>query len=430
MNQKTFGILAVVTGVVLAAGVFVSQRGESGAATANPTLGKRLFPELGARLNDVAKLTVVSKDATINLEKNGASWGVADKGGYPVDFGKVKQLAVAVSEMELLAQMTANPASHAKLGVEEPTAAEASSRRVTLKDASGAVLADLIVGKPKPHEGFGGRGSLFVRKEGESQAWEVSGQLSVAGSVNDWLSREIGKLEGTRVKRVFVQHADGNTLAVSKGSATDKDFSVENLPEGAELQWPGVAGGIGSALQYLSLDDVQKSEGFDLAGATSATFECFDGLVVTARSIERDSKTWVALSAKIDESLRAAAPGPQAPPPAEGEPAPETPKEPELKALEDVKKEADELNAKWSAWVYAVPGYSAANLRKKLTDLLKAPEPVAPPDGSAPSDGLTPPDEDATHGADDGHGHGTSTPAGDAPAPVPTDPPADKPSDG
>jgi hypothetical protein len=205
---------------------------------------------------------------------------------------------------------------------------------------------------------------------------------------------------------------------VSKNAASDANFAVENVPEGKELQWPGVGSGLASALQYLSLDDVQKSEGFDAAGATTAEFTCFDGMVVTAKTIEKDSKTWVALSARFDETQRAAPAGPPPPPPAEGETAPETPKEPELKSIDDVKKEVDELNLKWSPWVYAVPGYNAANLRKKMSDLLKQDEPPAP----APAD----PADDPTgeHGADDGHGH--ETPPADKPAQAP----ADKPSDG
>jgi hypothetical protein len=60
---------------------------------------------------------------------------------------------------------------------------------------------------------------------------------------------------------------------------------------------------------------------------------------------------------------------------------------PALKPLEDVQKEADELNAKWGPWVYSIPGYNAANLRKKMTDLLKKEEPPIDPASLLGSEG-------------------------------------------
>jgi hypothetical protein len=423
MNQKTLTILGLVTAGLLVAGFVASRDSGSSAKNGDSLTGTKLFPDLAARVNDAVELRIVNKDETVSLKKDGASWGAADKGGYPVAFDKVKGLIVGIAEMDVLAKMTANAAHHVKLGVEEPTGAEATSKRVIVKDDKGTVLADVVIGKPKPHEGFGGRGSLWVRKGGDDQVYEVGGQISIYGGMADWLQREVSKLESTRVKRTLTQHADGNQLSISKAAPADQNFNVDELPAGAELQWAGVANGVAGALQYLSLDDVQKNENFDLAGATTTRFECWDGLVVTAKTIERDAKTWVTLSASFDESLRPAAPaGPEAPTAIDDPNAPPPPKPPEQKNVELVQKEVEELNLKWSPWVYSVPGYSAANLRKKLTDLLKQEEPPAPPADSTLPEG---------HSADDGHDHGAPAPVAPPADGAPADPmPATKPEDG
>lgn len=421
MNAKTLTVVGLAAAVLFGAALYLS--GGSDAKTADATVGGKLFPELSGRVNDVVEVALVDAGTAFSVRKEGASWGAADKGGYPVDFDKVKALVVGVAEFAVVEPMTKNPEFHAKMGVEDPSGAGATSRRVTLKDGSGKVLADVIVGKAKANQGMTSKPSLYVRRFGEDQVFEVTGSVNVGGDASGWLNRDVSKVESSRVKRAVITHPDGEVLTVSKTEQAQQDFTVEHLPEGKELSWSGVANGIPSALQYMSLDDVQRAEGFDLNGATVTDYECFDGLVVTARSIERDGKTWITLSAHADESLRALPAGPEAPPEEGTDPA--APKKPELKAFDLVQKEADELNAKWSPWVFNVPGYNATNLRKRMKDLLKTE--IAEQGGGLeelvePVDGQD--DLDPGHG-EAGHVHQEPKQPEDGAAPTP-----DKPSDG
>ncbi len=479
MNTRTVLIVGVAAAALLATALAVTRRGD---AEASATAGAPLFPELRERINDAAKVTVAGKDGAFVMSKTASAsgeptWGAAEKGGFPVKFERLKELTVGISRFEIVEPMTKKPEMHARLELADPSAEEGGAKRVTIEDGAGKVLADVLIGKPKVHQGFGGKGALYVRKGGDDQAWEVTGQVNVAAEASAWLDRDVSKIESARVKRVTVHHADGSALAVSKSAAEDANFGVENLPAGAELQWEGVANGMASALQYMSLDDVQRNEAFDLTGATTTEFQCFDGLVVTARTVEKDGKTWMTLAASFDESLRPQAPvGPPPPAPTtdaatdapsdattaaptaaqqagEGpaatdaskpaEPDAEKPAEDpdsKLKKADDVRKEVDELNAKWSPWVYQVPGYNAANLRKKLADLLKKDEPEDATDDPASLLDTTPPDATDTGSTDEdhsGHDHaaGEHDDAADVPPSPPaetspTEPPADPPSDG
>jgi hypothetical protein len=407
MKTRTFSILAVLALALVLAAIFANKHDAEGASPGSGPgheQGAKFFGDLSQHVNDVAQVTVAAPEATretapaagpdgapppvppstsktFEITKQGDAWGATEKGGYPVDAGKVKQLVVGLSELTTLEPMTKNKSYYAKLGVEDITEPKAASKRVTLKDSGGKVLADVLIGQSARAQGSNGsKPSLYVRRVGEEQAFEVSGSLNVAADASGWLDLDITKLESARVNRVVTSHPGGELLEVMKNAPEDKDFSVVGLPAGEELMWPGVADPIAGALQYLRLEDVQKNENFDMSGATTAEFTTFDGMRVTVKTVEKDGKTWATLSAAFDPSLRVEAPTVVAPPPEGDKPPdaaatpPPTPPKAARKSEDEVKKEVDELNKKCSPWVYVVPGYGAANLRKHMTDLLKKKE--------------------------------------------------------
>lgn len=421
MNAKTLTVVGLAAAVLFGAALYLSSGSDAKSPAA--TVGGKLFPELSGHVNDVVEVALVDAGTAFSVRKEGASWGAADKGGYPVDFDKVKALVLGVAEFTVVEPMTKNPEFHAKMGVEDPSGAGATSRRVTLKDAAGKVLADVIVGKAKATQGMTSKPSLYARRSGEDQVFEVTGSVNVGGDAAGWLNRQVSEVKSSRVKRAVITHPDGEVLTVSKAEQTQQDFTVEHLPEGKELSWGGVANGIPSALEFMSLDDVQRAEGFDLNGATVTDYECFDGLVVTARSVERDGKTWITLSARVDEALRVQPAGPVAPLPEGTDPAAE-PKPPELKALDLVQKEAEELNTKWSPWAFNVPGYNATNLRKRMKDLLKT---EITEEGAGLEDLVEPVDDGAAHD-ETGHTHEEPKKPEEPQKPAETTP--EKPSDG
>ena len=288
MKTRSFSILLIAAILCVALGLFLNRGGDTTAASASA--GQKFFPDLV--VNDVVEVTVAGPEAagdpmadappapqvkSFVIKKAGEAWGAAEKGGYPVDVGKLKQLVVGLSEMRIAAEMTKKPDFYKKLGVQEITEPEATSKRITLKDKDGKVVTDVLVGNAKTTQSFGGKPALYVRKFGEPQAFEVTGQLTVSADAPSWLDREVAKLESARVRRVTTTHTDGMQLAVSKTAAEDKNFAVEGLPEGKELMWEGVANGIAGALQYLNLEDVQKNDGLDMTGATITEFVTFAG---------------------------------------------------------------------------------------------------------------------------------------------------------
>lgn len=403
MNTRSITLLSAAALGLGAAAVFIVTRTRP-ETTAQAKSGAPLFADLRSRVNDVARVQVTSADEVYTLSRGESGWGLVEKGGYPVDVNKVKALVVGLSELELVEEKTANPALFSRLGVQDPGGeGDSPSRRVALEDASGSVLADLVIGREVVSRG-GGEPHLYVRRPGGGPALEVSGRVRAEDSSTALLDRQVAKLERTRVARVTITHPDGEVLRVERPSSDVTDFTVADLPEGAQLSWPGVAGGVAGALEYLNLEDVRPGESpFDAAAVVRARFETFDGLVVTTESLEEEGRVLVRVQAAFDATLRAAEP--VGPTDAEGQAPGAT-----LKSAADVEAEAAAIQARVAAWIYVVPGYAGSNLRKRVGELLAVPE----TEESLPLDLLEAPAEVPVH--EDGHDHGDAPPAEETPA--------------
>ncbi|MCE9596085.1 MAG: DUF4340 domain-containing protein [Planctomycetes bacterium] len=408
MNQKTLGVL-VAAAVAASTAAFFATRSEP-TASAEVKSGTKLFPGLIEHVNDVAKIEVRTKDGGFTVAKDGESWGLVDKGGYPVNLDKVKELVVTVAQMAIVEKKSARPENHAAMDVQDVDVKDSGATQVKLFDASGKEAAALLIGKARTTKGFGGQYAMFARKVGDPQAYEVTGRIWVDGAAANWLAdnKQVLKLEKTRVHSVVTRHADGTVLDVHKNVPEDQAFAVADLPEGAELKWNGVADATAGALEYLTFEDVAPAGSVDLTGLTpiATQFTTWDGMVVDVELYEKGegdaAKGYVAVKASFDETKRFKKVAPVGPPPPEANPTDPTWATPPAdaakpatdefvgKAPDEVRKEVDALNAKLSKWIYTVPGYTAANFKKTIKDMLKDKSAPQEHDEGAHDDGLPP----------------------------------------
>lgn len=431
MNARTLQLTAVAA-LALGGLAWWTSRPASPKADAAAAGGTFLFPELAKKGNEVAAIAVLSRGKSFRLVKEGDAWGAADKGGYPVNFDKVKDVVGKLAYFKVLEKKTDRPELFDKLELAGAEGEDAKSTRITLSDASGTVLADVLLGK----SGGGGPGasSTYVRRPDENQTYEVTGSVYVDGTLTNWLDKQVLKLERARVHSVRTRQADGAMLAISKAAPDDKNFTVLDLPENAELKWPGVADSIGGALEFLNFEDVEARGRIDFNDpkAVSTTMQTFDGLLVDAKVLEVEGKFYAEFAVRADPAARVEVVTFE-PPPAAGPPSPTTDgagqtSEPTVstdggegaaaapiekrsvpgKSAEEIAKEAEQWNAKVSKWTYVLPGYAASNLTKKLTDMVKEPEPLP---GMVPADPAAPtPPADPADGGDHG-GHDDHAPA-------------------
>jgi hypothetical protein len=400
MQQKNLLILSVVTVVALAvAALSLRDSGTTGAAGEE----RLLFPELSEHINDVAEVRIEKAGKTTTLKKGDGGWQLADRGGYPAKFEKVKELAVRVADLEIEEEKTAKKANHEKLGVQWPAehaehaegegegdgGEHADAGLVTLKDAGGKELAALVVGRS---EWMGSKPKVYARRANEDQVYLCAprGSFDVIADAKNWIEPKFVEVANDRIQNVTVEHHDGERIEIARSVENHTQFAVTNLPPGETERYAGVANGVAQALGYgLTLDDVRPVGEIDFTKEPLAKtrFRCVDGLELLLETCKFEDQTWAKVVASYTpppEPAKAAedaaggtdeaadddaAPGGEETPAAE----PDAPEE----EKKDVAKEAAELNERLAPWAFQIPSYKADVLVRRMKDLVQEPEPPA-----------------------------------------------------
>lgn len=384
MQQKKLWILSLVTVAALVVAALALRAKESTPAAAGRA---RLFPELSAHINDVAELKIEKGKNSATLRKEGAQWKLADRGGYPAQFEKVKELAVRIADLEIEEAKTAKKANHAQLAVEWPHTAEEGSEAseaalVTLKDKDGKELAAVVVGKS---EWRGSKAKVYARRASEDQVYLCAprGTLDIAPEAKSWIEPKFVELANDRVQDVTIEHADGERVEIGRSAANHTQFTLKNMPPGESERYEGIANGVAQALGYgLQLEDVRPASEVDFSKEPVAKtrFRCVDGLELLLETAKLDDKTWVRVSASFTPPPEPPAPAEPAEP-AEGEATPpegeEKPAETPAAEKKDIAKEASDLNARLAPWAFEVGSWKTDVLARRMKDLLAEPTPPA-----------------------------------------------------
>jgi hypothetical protein len=335
MHSRSLILLASATVVLVAIAIVVLAPGDHDVSRAAPD--QPAFPALAAKLGEVASVTMSRNGTTITLIRDGDSWLVAEKGNYPANAAKISQIVRAMADLTLVEPKTQNSDLYSRLEVEDP--GNGKSALVTVKDKSGGDLAQAIIGKRRYDRLGAGNDGVYLRKQGEAQAWLARGTLDPSGDPASWLDRQIIDISEKKIAKVTLTQADGTKLVISR-AAPDAKFAVEDAPDGTKFKSESTISGPAAALETLDLDDVKPAGELSVPDkeVMKAYFTTFDGLTVDVRLMERDKSNWIAISATGSGSAEA---------------------------------EAKKIDDKVSHWTYAIPAYKANLLKTKLADLVE-----------------------------------------------------------
>jgi len=423
MQQKNVLILGTVTVVALGVAALALRNPDASASKVAET---RLFPALPEHINDVTEMRIEKGGKTTTLKREGGKWKLADRGGYPAQFEKVKELAVRIADLEIEEAKTAKQANHKKLGVEWPPAkqekkegeaaevsesseeSENESGLVTLRDSAGKDLAAVVVGKS---EWRGSKPKVYARRLGEDQVYLCappgSGALSVMADAKSYIDPKFVELQNDRVQSVSIEHADGEEVEIGRSIENHTQFTIQNMPPGKSERYAGVANGVAQALGYgLQLDDVRPVTEVDFAKEPLARtrFKCVDGLELLVELSKFEDKTWARVVAsytpppeppKVEtppseaagDEIEAKAPGADGEKAAgeektgEDKPADDKTAEKPAEEKKDIGKEAAELNERLAPWAFEIPSYKSDVLAKRMKDLLAEPPKEGGEDG-------------------------------------------------
>jgi Domain of unknown function (DUF4340) len=355
MRPRTL-LALIVVGVLAVAGGWYFGTAEKPGGQQSYSAGRLMFPDLAPRLQNAARIEITHQGKTTALERHGDAWGLADRGGYPVQGTKLRGMLTALTELRLVEPRTTDPAQFGRLGLEDPTGKEGTSDLLRVLDASGKPIAALIVGHRRVRTQGNVPEQVYVRRPDDNQAWLAEGGLQVDADPQQWLDRDIMNIDHSRIATVAVSH-DGEILELARDdqklvlkSPADhpplEDYKVDDIDRGLEL---------------LTFQDVQadKDPVGDKLG--QSVYTTADGLAVTVTVFKGEKDIWARFA---------------------------------VTGSEKSKEEADKLNARLAGWTYQLGSWKQKALVPSLDDL-KAPRqaespPAAEPSGSSPGAGSAP----------------------------------------
>jgi len=366
VNPRSLAILAATTVVVVVLAIIAVSSGTDSTSGGG---GDVAFPKLQNKLDQVAEITVVNRDAKIVVAKKGERWVLPEKHDYPAQVDKVRGLLLGFEEMKLIERKTAKSDRFARLNVDDPTGKEARAVRVTLKDASGGVLADVIVGKKKYDLSRTGIAGTYVRDADSEQAWLGSSEVDPGRTDRLWLARKLMDVKKKRIHRYSIKHADGEELVASRKSPIEDNFMLETLPEGKRIKNKSVADNTATTLAFLEFDDVRPAADVAFpAPVAQNEFITFDGLIVRVDIGEIEGEKWVRFSVTAGEAI-----------PIPEEPAVKRDQKkdtlvPKEEKLPPVAEQVGTINSVVTGWLFKLPEFANKNLTARNAQMLAGPQ--------------------------------------------------------
>lgn len=337
--------------------------------------GGKLFPDGAARIAETSRVVISKGAEKAEVVRDPASntWGVAASGGYPAVEDNVRKLVRGVLEAEVVEKKTAVADLYDKIGVEDPAGEKAKGHLVSIFDAQGKPIAEVIIGNRFDAANWDqDKAGTFVRPAGKAQSYLVRGTFNLATKTTDWLKRDVLSLDAARFWKAVVQQpagadgAAGEVVHIERSSAAEATYTVREMPANRELADPNIHMRVLQTLALWTLDDVRKAGEVDVSGGVTGTFTTFDGVVYTTRCAKVEDKYWATVSVAYDPA--AAAPrGAAEPPPPEDYDA-------------SMRAKVDEINARVGPWVFQIAENKGKELTPTLESLLKAvPDPASQP---------------------------------------------------
>jgi hypothetical protein len=349
MSRKHFSWLLLVTFLVGAAVLLLPQQT---AKDSVPGSGL-LLPDLADSVNDIdwLQLTVAGSEVVATLQRQGDVWVVQESSNYRADWELIRKLLSGLAQARIVEPKTSNPDYYERLGVEDVALDTAGGIMIAFSPDTG--LPAVIMGNNAQ-----ARNGQYVRLAGSGASALIDTVLDAPSDLSGWLDTSIVDIPGAEVVEVEISHPDSETVKITKSSADDENFSLQNIPEGREIKSEWSVNSLGNVLQDLELDAVVPRESLEWNGAVRLYLLTADGLVIEASVIEKagegdDSEFWIQLEAQLYTTAV--------------ETAPE-----EVSGDGETRARAEAINDRVRGWAYRIPQYKYNGMMQRMEDLLQA----------------------------------------------------------
>ncbi len=301
MKGKTFLILLVAAGVLVALSYI--RFGEE-KNTSAVKMGGKLFSDLP--VNAVATMTIADSKNKVTLVKGDKIWQVEERSGYPADFDALRNTLVTLSRLKIGRSFSGSPESLERLSLMAPLAADAPAggMQITLKDPSGKILADVILGQPRKTHGGGG-GGQYLKKADADTVFLVDGDFQfLKTEPAQWLKKEILDIKADAVASVTCFSDDDRTpLYTLSRPEKGETARMTPVPPGRTADTAKIDQ-VFDALAPLTLDDVKaetKMPPVEESGLSRLIYHLYDGRQISI-FLDSDGKDSYVLRVTVDAS--------------------------------------------------------------------------------------------------------------------------------
>lgn len=249
MNDTTKTLLAVLVAAGLASAAWLTAPSPRAAAQFSD-VGQLLSPSLTDPLA-AKSLEIISFDpntasfSAFKVEFDGKQWVIPSHSSYPADAEtKMAEAAAAFVGLHKESVVSDSPADHAALGVLAPdddaAPLEGRGTRVVIRDANGALLSELILGRELPADPNAQAPSnkRYVRLAGANRVYTTTLTGSVSTRFTDWI--ETDPLRASSGADILVVASNRHRIDDKTGSTTDHQrvaLTRAMGPEGVPTEW-------------------------------------------------------------------------------------------------------------------------------------------------------------------------------------------------
>ncbi len=297
-----------------------------------------MLPALATGASGLAAIEIAREKETVRLASKDGKWVFESGEGYPVDEAKARELVLAATEARLVERKTALKDRHDLLGLGDHTAPGATARLLRFKDAQGALLGEIVLGRPAFDAMDASKGGTYVRRPGDDQTWLADRPLQVSLSIRDWvktrlIDRDVKSITSIRIER------EGEAPIDIKRTADGAQHELAAMPAGKKLKYVSAIDDVAEAISLVEFRSVRKSGKADsLPLLGRAAFETENGFKPAIEFRGDASKVWIRVTAT-------------------GNPA--------------SKADVDDLNSRAGGWEFEVPQTELNAILVKLSDLVE-----------------------------------------------------------
>ena len=232
MNARVAAILVVLLAVLGGGAVLYQQQERARRPSNAASLGQVLLKDLKAA--DIASIRIAEGKNVLTLERKDERWTLAERGGFPADFTRVREFVLKAIELKAGQSEPLGEKDRARLNL------DASGTLLEFRGADGKPLGSLIVGKKyfkrevdNPEKALGD-GRFVLLPADPKTVYLVADPLTQATARSgEWLERTSFQVE--KVKTLEVKYPDGGGYRIER-SGDNADWKLAGLKPGEKLE--------------------------------------------------------------------------------------------------------------------------------------------------------------------------------------------------